>query len=414
MEETRFVSHPIELLVAAVSYFLGWIYVDAFFYGEKLWLVVFTAVFCAGAMVIHRKNLKRGEHWLWLGCLWLMLLCYVFDRCHVWSEILVWLFLHAFAVYWVLSLAGLQVEGRSGSFVVLDGLNALILYPFKHFFTFLRTRVLLWGARQLAPGKKRNYAALGYALGAGAVGFVLLLSALELLTIADANFGAFLSGLLPRWDTGDFGWKLARFLFISLPTGAYLFGLMAGTGREDRTGPDSLASAMTDAVQAMAKVPNRAWTAVTACFVALYLLFFGFQSSYLFGAFSRSLPEGFTVAEYARKGFFELCRCMGLNFVLLWLVCFTGRRSIAQDLTAKVMSTLLLAQSLLLAVTAMSKLLLYIDCFGFTPLRLQSFWGVSVLAAGCVCALVWLWTGKRTACFWVRFTGATLALLHLI
>ena len=78
------------------------------------------------------------------------------------------------------------------------------------------------------------------------------------------------------------------------------------------------------------------------------------------------------------------------------------------------MCTVLLAQSILLAVTALSKLALYIACFGFTPLRLQSSWLVCVLLAGCAAWLVSLWTARRTCRAWLLFSGVTLALLCLV
>lgn len=114
------------------------------------------------------------------------------------------------------------------------------------------------------------------------------------------------------------------------------------------------------------------------------------QGSYLFGAFRHRLPAGFTVAQYARQGFFQLCMVMGVNFLLLWLVTHSSR---ALNRPGRIMCTVLLAQSILLAVTALSKLALYIACFGFTPLRLQSSWLVCVLLAGCAAWLVSLWDG---------------------
>ena len=115
---------------------------------------------------------------------------------------------------------------------------------------------------------------------------------------------------------------------------------------------------------------------LTGCFCAVYLLFFTVQGSYLFGAFRHRLPVGFTVAQYARQGFFQLCMVMGVNFLLLWLVTHSSR---ALNRPGRIMCTVLLEQSILLAVTALSKLALYIACFGFTPLRLQSSWLVCVL-----------------------------------
>ena len=67
----------------------------------------------------------------------------------------------------------------------------------------------------------------------------------------------------------------------------------------------------------------------------------------------------------------------------------------------------------LLAVVALSKLALYISCFGFTPLRLQSSWLVCVLLFACVCALYSLWTGKKSMRAWMIFGAVTLSLLHL-
>lgn len=413
MEPERKTAEPRQVLAAAVTFFLGWIYVDAFFYGEPVWLLVFTAAFTLTALLLHRERAREGEHWLWLGCLWLMLLCYLYGPCRAWEDLYIWLFLHACAAYWVLSLSGLLAEGKSGMFLLWDGLCALALYPLVGLCTFLRTRVLIRAARQIDPRKDRNWAAFGYGAAAVAVGGILLVSAGHLLSQADAGFGELLSSLIPRWNSGDLDWYIARFIFISLPVGGYLYGLLAGSRQTQRELSDGMVRAMGELHGSLSKVPNGVWTAVTGCFVALYLLFFGVQSSYLFGAFTRSLPEGFTVAQYARQGFFELCRCMGLNFMLLWLVCRSSRVNVRTDRLCRWACTALLVLSLALAVTAMSKLLLYIDCFGFTPLRLQSFWGVTVLAAGCVCCLVWLWTGRKTAAAWVYLTFASLALLHL-
>ena len=66
-------------------------------------------------------------------------------------------------------------------------------------------------------------------------------------------------------------------------------------------------------------VPEAVWLAALGVFSVLYLAFFFVQGRYLFGAFTRTLPESFTVAEYARQGFFELCRVMAINFTLFWL-----------------------------------------------------------------------------------------------
>ena len=79
-----------------------------------------------------------------------------------------------------------------------------------------------------------------------------------------------------------------------------------------------------------------------------------------------------------------------MGFVLLWLVTRSSAIPARESRALKGACAALLAESLLFALIAASKLWLYIDCFGLTPLRLQSCWGVCVLTAGCLGALYWL------------------------
>ena len=158
-------------------------------------------------------------------------------------------------------------------------------------------------------------------------------------------------------------------------------------------------------------VPARVWSMCLAVFIAVYAVFFVMQGGYIFGAFSRTLPEGMTVAQYARQGFFELCRVMALNFVLLWLVTRMSAQPVRERRLSLALCLALLAESILFAVVALSKLALYIDCFGFTPLRLESTWLASVLLAGCVAAAYSLITGRRSCRAWMIFGAVTLSAL---
>ena len=50
---------------------------------------------------------------------------------------------------------------------------------------------------------------------------------------------------------------------------------------------------------------------------AVYLLYLFSQSAYFFSAFRGLLPEEFTVAEYARRGFFEMSVIAVINFIVV-------------------------------------------------------------------------------------------------
>ena len=73
-----------------------------------------------------------------------------------------------------------------------------------------------------------------------------------------------------------------------------------------------------------------------------------------------------------------------------------------------------MAESCLLAVTALSKLVLYISRFGITPLRIQSSWLVVVLLLGSVLYLIRLWTGKKTFRVWLIVSCGLLAVSQLL
>lgn len=389
-------------------------YPAAYFYGRfgtSGWgLPIFALIFTGLTELINRGRKRPAESWVWLGCLWLVVLSISFHRARAWGDVLPYLFAHLFAVWWVMSRSGRLMAGISGPLLLLDGLNAFIIFPFRNFFLRLRT---VWFT--LTHISKRERARPGTViLTAGALLAALLLftASAGLLISADAGFAALMSGFesLFRFRLDD---DALFTLLISLPIGAYLFGLIAGSAREDEARLRGRGEAVYSGLAVLRRVPNSLWVGIAGLFCLLYLAFFLVQARYLFGAFTRTLPDGFIVSQYARQGFFELCQVMAVNFLLLWLVTRLSAKPVNESAVLKLLCALLLAESLLFAAIAFSKLALYISCFGFTPRRLQSSWLVCVLAAGCVSALYSLLSGKKSFLFWLLLSAVSLAFLHL-
>ena len=408
-----------EVLLAFGMYVLAYVYL-----GSGWWaLPLFAAGFIAAGEYLYRDVKRPWESWVWLACVIMIAGCITWRSLHpnqydsrldvqVMQEYaipssLAFLALHILAVYWLLCRSGRLTGGESGHLLPLDALYAFVIIPFKNF--FLRIRCVLFA---LKPKKERkvNAGAVAAAVLAAFVVLVLLVMAMTQLSAADDTFSKLLEGLRDALTFDlDQEWFF-RFL-LSLPVGAYVFGLLAGLGRET---PETMRKHGASAEAALPKlrvVPEAVWLAALGVFSALYLAFFFVQGRYLFGAFTRTLPESFTVAEYARQGFFELCRVMAINFTLFWLVTRTARQ---EQKLIRWMAAALLVQSMLFAVIAISKLALYIDCFGLTPLRVQSTWLVCVLLLGCVCALYTHLTGKKSMRAWMIFGAVTLAVLCMV
>ena len=407
-----FSAEPLAALAAVVTYAAAYCYLLWFeFEPYRLLLPVVAALLVAVTEMLHRKTVRSAESFVWLGCFVCACVGETMGRFGVWDGMQQGLFLHIFFVWWVLSRSGKLLEGKSGHLLPADALNGLILLPFGNF--FLRVRTLCAGLRQILPPRdaerrKRSV----WTLLAAALCICLFVGAVRLLMAADDGFLR-LAERIAVWFRAD--WELEvllRFLF-SLPVGAWLFGLIGGAERMPAERLEKQRGAIAAFLERLKKVSGGFWTAVIAVFSALYLVFFVIQGSYLFGAFTRTLPEGFIVSQYARQGFFELCRVMALNFALLWLVTRMASQETMERRSFAWLCVLLLAESMVFAIIAFSKLVLYISCFGFTPLRLQSSWLVCVLFAGCGLWIYHIFSGRPAFRKWMIFGAATLSVLCL-
>jgi hypothetical protein len=420
-ERRAFSASRREIWTALAMYFAAYLYVDRIFFhtfdGEEaggVWIAVFTLLMICMTEALHWKKPRPAESWIWLGCLVLIEIGALTQRSTVWNSGQSMLFLHLAFAWWVLSRSGALFEGRTGRLLPADALFGFLITPFAYF--FLRIRCLFYGLLQLRPKRKRAkpetivWSAFAIVLAVG-----IFAIAFQLLAKADTHFRIAFSDLLRsltfHWD--GFDAFIGTFLF-SLPVGAWLFGMIAGTGRIKFEDKAAHVRGVDDFLGAIHGVPTAVWVGLAAVFCALYAVFFALHTPYLLGAFTRHLPTGYTLSRYARQGFFELCKLMAVNFALLWFITRLSRETVWTHKGLKNISLVLLAESLLFAVIAASKLWLYIDCFGFTPRRLQSAWLICSLAFGCLCAVWSILRRKETFRAWVIFSAVTLTALHFI
>jgi hypothetical protein len=127
---------------------------------------------------------------------------------------------------------------------------------------------------------------------------------------------------------------------------------------------------------------------------ALFLVFAGFQVAYLFIGGAASPAPGYSFAEYARRGFFELLVVSLLTLVLVMaLARWTRRETPAARVAFQVGTSLMVALTLVILASAVKRMVLYEDAFGYT--RLRVFTHVFMYALGAV--LTW-----RAVTLWWR------------
>ncbi len=106
---------------------------------------------------------------------------------------------------------------------------------------------------------------------------------------------------------------------------------------------------------------------------AVYVIYLLSQFAYFFSAFGGLLPEDFTLAEYARRGFFEMCAVCAINLFIIFLssvLCRKNQKGLPS--AVKALNVFLGVFSLILIGTAISKMVLYIDRLGMTRLRIYT------------------------------------------
>ncbi|MHB1452971.1 MAG: DUF4153 domain-containing protein [Saccharofermentanales bacterium] len=105
------------------------------------------------------------------------------------------------------------------------------------------------------------------------------------------------------------------------------------------------------------------------CLNIVYALFTWVQFGSLFGAFARLLPADVTFAEYTRQGFFQLCAVALINIVVaITSVVFVSRKG-AAGIIVRIMSVLLIAFTYVLLISAGYRMMMYVDVYALSKLR---------------------------------------------
>lgn len=113
---------------------------------------------------------------------------------------------------------------------------------------------------------------------------------------------------------------------------------------------------------------------ITGMLSVLYLIFSGVQIIYLFLG-KMQLPAGYTYAEYAREGFFQLLAVSILNLIIVLVAMSFFRDSRALKAVLTVMS---LCTFIMIASSAM-RMIIYIQYYYLTFLRILVLWALAVL-----------------------------------
>ena len=147
---------------------------------------------------------------------------------------------------------------------------------------------------------------------------------------------------------------------------------------------------------------------------ACYLVYLLSQTAYFFSAFSGILPDGaMTYAKYARRGFFELCAVCAINLcVFFFMIVLSRSRDGRMPSILRAHGVFLSVFTLVLAATAISKMVMYISRFGMTVDRVFSS-AFMIFAAVVFVSMLLRCFSEKVKIFHTAFIAAGLILLVL-
>ncbi len=275
-----------------------------------------------------------------------------------------------FGIY-TASLGGLKL--RRGYVLLIDAMLTVVFVPLRFLarpFTTLKAN-----NRDNAKAQSLMQIFIGLLLA-----FPIILIVVPLLIRSDAAFEGLMMNIL-----GNFGEAIAK-LIIGIGAALLIFSLWFALRKGFFTLPEGSGVPR----HGILKLP--AAITVLSVISVFYLAYLFSQLAYFFSAFSGILPEGyvFTPAEYARRGFFELCGVCFVNLTVLFLISLSVCRDKKRRLPGivKVFNTVISVFSLIFTATALSKMVLYIDRFGLTRRRVLTAVFMIFLAGVMICVII--------------------------
>ena len=228
----------------------------------------------------------------------------------------------------------------------------------------------------------RNSGTLGKKGGAVLLGLCfaipVLLLMIPLLMGADAAFEGLLD-LLPAFSVSEF--------LSTLVLGAGLAFILYTRGAALRFREDTPRE-----IKARKGLPVLTVNTLLVSVAFVYCVYLVSQLAYFTGGFAGLLPEDYTLAQYARRGFFEMAALCGVNLCIMVFSLSLCREGAPKS--TRLLCLFIGVVTVFLVSAASAKMLLYIGSYGLTRLRVLTQVIMVFLALVTILVSIWLFVPR--------------------
>lgn len=433
------------LIVAILSFVVGFLFIETVVYGCEqftslngitpnfLWIVGFAILMILWNEVLIIRQKDEGIYVpnkarMIETRFWEAVLLALSVLCSISMNIgLTFFFMIACTIYMVMCSTGHLFREETSVYLPADVINGVFRIPFAAFNSriaairnYIRVKRELKAEQNVSSeAKKKNTVGIVVGICLILVAIPVLIVVLSSLSSADANFETILNSINEWLDKMYFAFMKDRFaetvakIILSYPCGLYIHSLFEGSVNRSASFERRKEKDWSVGIKNLQVVPFGIIVGIFAVFTAVYILFFVSQATNLFSAFGGVLPEEFTASRYARDGFFELCRVMVINIVMLGVLSVFSGKDLYESKIMKIAGVSFMAESFIFSLISASKLMLYISRFGYTVLRFESLWATIVLGAASIAIALNILTHKKTAKIWLWFTALSYIAINI-
>lgn len=182
--------------------------------------------------------------------------------------------------------------------------------------------------------------------------------------------------------------RLTLELFLGIPSGVFLGAALLGLKYEKHK--DKTIKMIGSCIESV--IIGTFLTIINIFLIA----FVGFQFMYLFGGLDNIKTSGISYAEYARRGFFELCTASAIIFAIaFFVIVMTKKKNAKLSIWISLETVILCAGDGVLLISAVKRMFMYISAYGLSIRRVLTLWLMAVIGL----CLLWM----IIKCFKIRF-----------
>jgi hypothetical protein len=186
---------------------------------------------------------------------------------------------------------------------------------------------------------------------------------------------------LPKVDL----WEPFVALILGVPMGCFFYTRAAALQHAEDIVP---------AQKAGSRISTITVNTVLGAVCLVYLVYLFSQLAYFAGGLAGILPEEFTMAEYARRGFFEMAVICTINLFVISLSVGLTRKEDVSPLSTRILCLFIGIITLFLTVTSSAKMVMYIGSYGLTRLRVLTEVIILFMALATLFVCIWLFVRK--------------------